>query len=189
MAQDERKISAGSYDLNKWLYGGYDKDIITTIYGSAGTGKTNFVLLACVSQAKKSRKIIFIDTEGGFSIERIKQLAGENYGDVLKNIMLLKPTSFGEQEDAFREMLKEIKGKEIALIVIDGITMLYRLELAEARKKSDIDIQVTNSNLTKQLRILAEIARKKNIPVLVTNQAYSEFLTDEEIKAGKKKKT
>ena len=38
---EERKISAGSSDLNKWLYGGYDKDIITTIYGPAGSGTTS----------------------------------------------------------------------------------------------------------------------------------------------------
>jgi DNA repair protein RadB len=68
------KVSAGSYDLNKWLYGGYETDIVTVIYGGAGTGKTNFCLLAGVSQAKKGKKIIFIDTEGGFSVERIKQL-------------------------------------------------------------------------------------------------------------------
>ena len=61
------KISAGSYELNKWLYGGYDSEIITTLYGSAGSGKTNFCLLAAVSQAKKGQKVIFIDTEGGFS--------------------------------------------------------------------------------------------------------------------------
>ena len=71
----ERKISAGSYDLNKWLFGGYDKDIITTIYGPAGSGKTNFCLLAAVSQAKKQKKVIYIDTEGGFSIDRVKQLS------------------------------------------------------------------------------------------------------------------
>ena len=47
------KISAGSYDLNKFLYGGYEEDIITTIYGDAGAGKTNFCILAAVSQTKK----------------------------------------------------------------------------------------------------------------------------------------
>ena len=78
------KVSAGSYDLNKWLYGGYEKDIITTIYGPAGSGKTNFCMLACVSQAKKANKVIFIDTEGGFSIDRFKQIAGEDYENVLK---------------------------------------------------------------------------------------------------------
>jgi len=188
MESKERKISAGSYDLNKFLYGGYEKDIITTIYGGAGTGKTNFCLLAAISQAKKGNKIIFIDTEGGFSVERVKQIAGEDYQDNLKNILLLKPTSFEEQEKAFSELLKEIKEKRnIGLIVVDGMTMLYRLELAEAIKsKEEEKIRDINSKLARQMRILAEIARTKNIPVIVTNQVYSEFLNEEEFKAGKK---
>ena len=41
----ESKISAGSYDLNKFLYGGYERDIINTVYGPGGSGKSNF---ACV---------------------------------------------------------------------------------------------------------------------------------------------
>jgi KaiC/GvpD/RAD55 family RecA-like ATPase len=47
------KISAGSYDLNKWLFGGYESDIVSVIYGSAGSGKTNFCLCVVASQAKK----------------------------------------------------------------------------------------------------------------------------------------
>ena len=69
------------------------------------------------------------------------------------------------------------------------MTMLYRLELAEAREDTDKSrekIQEINSQLAKQMRILAEIARKKDIPVLVTNQLYSEFLSEEEF-SGKKK--
>lgn len=182
----ERKIFAGSCDLNKWLFGGYEKDIITTIYGPAGSGKTNFCILVSVSQAKKGNKVIYIDTEGGFSVERFKQLAGEEYEKFLGNILLLKPTSFDEQEKAFNQMLKEIK-KGIGLIIVDGMTMLYRLELAEARKKSEEEIQKINSKLARQLRALAEIARTKNIPVIVTNQVYSEFLSEEEFKAGKER--
>jgi len=185
----ETKISAGSYDLNKWLYGGYEKDIITTIYGPAGSGKTNFCVIVAVSQAKKGNKVIYIDSEGGFSVDRIKQLAGDNYNAVLNNILLLKPTNFDEQEKAFSELLKEIKSKgSIGLIVVDGMTMLYRLELGEAIKsKNEYKIREINSKLAKQLRVLAEIARNKLIPVIVTNQVYSEFLSEKELKAGKEK--
>lgn len=183
----ERKISAGSYDLNRWLYGGYEKDIITTIYGPAGSGKTNFCLLAAVSLAKKDNKIIYIDTEGGFSVERFKQLAGEEYEDGLKNILLLKPTTFKEQEISFFKLLKEIKSRTINLIIIDGMTMLYRLELAEAKKEGEEKIKEINSKLATQMRILAEIARKKQIPVIATNQVYSEFLSEEEFRAGKER--
>jgi DNA repair protein RadB len=202
MVEDSRnKISAGNYDLNRWLFGGYDRDIITTIYGPAGAGKTNFCMMTCVSQAKKGNKVIFIDTEGGFSIERFKQIAGENFEKALENTLILKPTNFEEQWQAFSRLLKELKGdrdRKIGLIVVDGMTMLYRLELAEARKDECSDkiedknevyrrIDQINSKLAKQMRLLAEIARKENIAVLITNQVYSEFLTEEELKAGKQK--
>lgn len=190
----ERKISAGSFDLNKWLFGGYEKDIITTIYGPAGSGKTNFCLLAAINQAKKQNKVIYIDTEGGFSVERVKQIAGEDYEEVLKNILLLKPTTFQEQQISFYKLLKELKNEKISLIVIDGMAMLYRLELAEAKQEKELNekkeigkIREINSKLAEQMRILAEIARKKQIPVIVTNQVYSEFLSEEEFRAGKER--
>ena len=55
------RVSAGSYDLNKWLYGGYEKGIITMIAGPPGSGKSNFVILTSCSQAKKGNKVIFIE--------------------------------------------------------------------------------------------------------------------------------
>tara|TARA_Y100000310_G_scaffold9084_2_gene9543 strand:+ start:478 stop:1212 length:735 start_codon:yes stop_codon:yes gene_type:complete len=185
----ERKISAGSYDVNKFLHGGYEKDIITTLYGPAGSGKSNFCILASVSQAKKGNKVIFIDTEGGFSVDRVKQIAGDDTENVLKNIILLKVVNFSEQIKTFSKLLNEIKNKgKIGLIVVDGMTMLYRLELGEASQQEDDEkIKNINRELAKQMRILAEIARNKNIPVLATNQVYSEFLTDEEFKSGKKR--
>lgn len=167
------KVSAGSYDLNRWLYGGYESDIITTIYGASGSGKTNFCLLACVSQAKKGNKVLFIDTEGGFSLERVKQLAGDDYEEVLKNIILLKPTTFLEQKEAFKDLLKQITKDHLGLIIVDGMTMLYRLESGEARDKETGELQKINSELARQMRILAEIARKQGISVIITNQVYN----------------
>ncbi|MEK6884353.1 MAG: DNA repair and recombination protein RadB [Nanoarchaeota archaeon] len=184
----EIKISAGSYDLNRFLEGGYENDIITMIVGPAGSGKTNFVLLSAVSQAKKGNKVIFMDTEGGFSLDRIKQLSGENFDSVLENILVLKPTKFEEQEKEFQNLLKLLKEKQIGLIVVDGMTMLYRLKLGEARE-SEQEIKNINNSLARQMRTLAEISRNKNIPVLVTNQVYSDFLSDEDFQSGKKRET
>ena len=82
------KVSAGSYDLNRWLFGGYESDVVTVIYGGSGTGKTNLCLLAAVSQAAKGKKVIFVDTEGGFSVERVKQLAGGETDAILEHIIL-----------------------------------------------------------------------------------------------------
>ncbi len=172
------KISAGSYDLNKWLHGGYETDIVTVLYGGPGSGKTNFCLTCAVSQAKKGNKVIFVDTEGGFSVERVKQLLnGKNSEEkqdekkVLENIFLLKPTSFEEQKKSFVELEKYLKN-EVSLIIVDSMTILYRLDFAVAREKSDAEIQKINSELVRQIKILAEIARKREIPVVITNQIY-----------------
>lgn len=187
MEDSKNKISTGSYDLNKWIYGGYDKDIITMIYGPAGSGKTNFCMMATASQARKGHKVIFVDTEGGFSIERLKQLCGEETEKALKNILLLKPTNFEEQDDSLTKLLKEIKNDaNIGLIVIDGMTMLYRLELAEAKQENK-NIQAINSKLARHMRILASISRNRNIPIIVTNQVYYGFINQEEFQEGKEK--
>lgn len=168
------RISAGSYDLNKFLHGGYETDIVTVIYGPAGTGKTNFCLLTAVSQAKKGNKIIYIDTEGGFSIDRLKQINSENPENILKNIFLLKPINFQEQKESFKTLLKHLN-KQISLIVVDSMTILYRLDFATARnsKNPEVEMQKINSELVAQIKTLAEIARKKEIPVIVTNQVYN----------------
>jgi DNA repair protein RadB len=177
------KISAGNYDMNVWLAGGYDKGIITTFYGGPGSGKTNFCIIAAVSQAKKGNKVIFIDTEGGFSSERVKQLylsKSTNGVDeklsidqVLSNILVLKPTNFKEQKESFDQLLKYMK-EQVSLIVVDGMTMLYRLDFADARKEDNFEnINAINATLTKQMRLLVEIARKNNIAILVTNQIYN----------------
>jgi KaiC/GvpD/RAD55 family RecA-like ATPase len=86
------KTSAGNYDLNKWLYGGYDKDIITTIFGPAGSGKSNFCMMVAASAARKGGKVIFIDTEGNFSFtdqERLKIIESQldRLADSVKNLL------------------------------------------------------------------------------------------------------
>ena len=41
MEKEKTKISSGIDFLDKLLEGGYDRDIVTTIYGPSGSGKTN----------------------------------------------------------------------------------------------------------------------------------------------------
>jgi len=164
----QQKISAGSYILNQFLHGGYESDIITTLYGPGGSGKSNLAIILATSMSKKGNKTIFIDTEGGFSSERFKQVHRGTKEEIerdLQNIFLLKPTSFKEQEQAFEQMLKHLKNNEINLIIIDSIAMLYRLELGTAIGTKDQEqISKINRKLANQLRTLNEIARKQNTP-------------------------
>jgi DNA repair protein RadB len=180
--QKVEKVSTGSFDLNKWLYGGYEKGIITMIAGPPGSGKTNMSILTACSQAKKGNKIIFIDTEGGFSSDRVKQIIGENFEEVLKNILLISPANFEEQKKFFTTLNTYLKKEQISLIVVDGMAMLYRLELGGAREENKV--KEINSEVAKQMKLLAEISKKQNIPIVITNQVYSGFQSEEDWKNG-----
>ncbi len=162
-----KRVSSGAKIVDDFLEGGYETDAITTIYGPAGAGKTNLALLAAVDAAKQGKKVIFIDTEGGFSVSRLKQILPE-YKKLLDRIVFLRPTSFEEQKQAI-ERLKELVNSKIGLIVVDTMTMLYRLQ--RSFKEDDN----YNRDLSLQMLWLNEIARKHNIPVLLTSQVYSSF--------------
>lgn len=186
MITKTEKISTGSFDFNKWLFGGYERDVITMIAGPPGSGKTNLVILATCSQVKKGNKVLFVDTEGGFSPERVRQILGEDYKEIMKNIILLEPTNFDEQKKCFSQLLDRIKRSHVSLIVVDGMATLYRLEFGELRF-NDSKIKDLNWKMSGQMRILAEISRKQKIPIIITNQVYSGFLSESDLKKGIKK--
>ena len=166
------KIPTGSKILDSFLEGGYEKDIVTTIYGPAGSGKTVLCLLCSINMARSGKKVVYIDSEGGFSIDRLKQISSHinlDYTKILDNMVFLRPTSFEEQKKSF-EKLKDIVNEKIGIIIVDSIAMLYRLALGKSE-----DFQEVNRELGRQIGYLTEIARKKNIPVLITNQVYMDF--------------
>ena len=149
--------------LDEFLEGGFEPGVVTMIYGPGGSGKTLFLLLA-MANCPDDKKIIFIDTEGGFSVERFKQVCPDAE-KVLERVVSLSPTNFSEQKEAI-EKLKGLN-TEIGLVLVDTLTGLYRIEM------SSDDNYGLNKEMARQLRDLVEIARKKEIPVLVTGQVYS----------------
>ena len=99
----------------------------------------------------------------------------DDYKQALEKIIFLKPTKFREQAAAVNKLSSLIK-KDIGAIFVDTITMLYRAELKE---KIDRDL---NNALAKQMRSLLEIARKHNIPVIITTQVYADFEKKDQVK-------
>ncbi len=159
------------------LLNGYEGGIITTIYGPSGTGKTTTCLLAAIACIRSGKKVIFVDTEGSFSTFRFQQLlAGENMQGYFEKIFILKPLSFADQSKAMQR-LKDLVNESIGLIIVDGISTLYRAELAKNE-----GIKASNSDLGLQLFYLNSIARKWNIPILMTNQVYADFEERDQVK-------
>ncbi len=160
-------------DLDVLLGGGLQPRTITHIYGAPGAGKTNIALMAAVSAAKAGGKVVFIDAEGGFSFERIKQIAGEGAEEVLKNLILIEPTEFDEQKLGINRLNEIVPNSSAKLVIVDSIAVLYRLE-------EDKDIKELGRQMAKLLRI----ARKYDIPILITNQIYTDIETGRNVPIG-----
>lgn len=147
------------------------QDTITSIYGPPACGKTTLMLQYMLEVIKSGKKVIFVDTEGGFSLERFYQLGGNE--ELLNSIIRFNPKSFEEQQRTILQLNKQIRNdKNIGLIVIDSLVMLYRLKLGDAPQK-------INTELGEQLRMLTELSRNFNIAIIATNQMYQDFETKE----------
>ncbi|MBU1204731.1 MAG: DNA repair and recombination protein RadB [Nanoarchaeota archaeon] len=166
------KMSSGSEIIDELLDGGYDK-VVTTIYGPAASGKTTLVMLAAIQQAKQGKKSIFVDTENGFSVERLKQLSGENFEKVLHNTIIFSIKSFSEQQEKMEKIKLLVDNGKISLVIVDTIGSKYRVKLNE-------DAYKANKSMDMQLRTLADITRQ-GVPVILTEQVYADLNKNGEI--------
>ncbi|MFH1578564.1 MAG: DNA repair and recombination protein RadB, partial [Thermoplasmatota archaeon] len=150
------------------LEGGLEGGAITLFFGEAGTGKTNICLQVARNVAVTGKKVIYIDTEG-VSLERLQQMAGENYEDVMKNILFFEPHSFDEQEKFVDKAVKLAESSlEVGVIILDSATIHYRLT------RNDEERGVRKS-LSPQLAKLLGVSRSKDIPVVLTSQVYTDI--------------
>jgi len=150
------------------LGGGVEKGIITQFYGPPGIGKTNIALTLAVNCSKADKKVIFVDTEGGLSIERVKQISGSEFEKVAGNIIIFEPTTFREQDEILKRIENMLDSEgEVELLILDSAVALYRLR--------EGDFSQINQELGRQMGLLLRIARKRNIAVIITNHVYSSF--------------
>lgn len=157
-------ISTGSEDLDG-IIEGYGEEI-TLVYGPPASGKTTIAMIAALKQAEEGKKIVYMDTENGFNVDRARQLVGGNE-KLLENIIVLKVRGFKDQQKKFELLEEIIKKRKIALLIVDTIGNHYRLALQKNPKD-------TNNILAKQLRQLRLTTKEFEIPVLITNQVYTD---------------
>ncbi|NOZ81825.1 MAG: DNA repair and recombination protein RadB [Candidatus Micrarchaeota archaeon] len=151
--------------LDRLLGGGLEPGCITNFYGPPASGKTQICMCACVSALKSGRTVVYIDTEGGFSFERLNQIYPNPN---LKKLILLEPKGWGEQMKIIRSVPLP---KDLGLVIVDSMVALWRITINEN------NAQKVNQELATQLSILSRIARERNIPVVITTQVYADTVT------------
>ena len=165
-----KKILTGCSCIDSHLDSGISPESVTLIYGEPETGKTTLAMQCTVNCAMQNHKTLFIDCDNTFSAKRLSQVASGKFDEIAELIILIKPNDFREQI-AVVDRLSEYTAKNFGLVVIDTITSLYRVRVAETSGKAF----GLNRELNRQMAILAQTAKTQKIPVIVTSQVSSVF--------------
>jgi len=172
-------ITTGSSELNNLLGGkGVETKAITEAFGSYGSGKTQLGLTLAVDvqlpleNGGAEGKAVFIDTEGTFRPDRIRQIAeakGLEPEGVLKNILVARAFNSDHQIlliDKVGELIKN--GEPVKIVIVDSLTAHFRAEFAGRGQLAD-----RQQKLNKYLHNLMKMAEQFNLAVYVTNQVMS----------------
>jgi len=170
------KITTGSKAFDAILDGGFETGCISECFGQYGSSKTQIANALAVNVQLPREKggadgmAVFIDGEGTFRPERIKQLAlgvGLDPDQVLKNIRVARAFN-SDHQMILVDKVEELISKEklpIKLVIVDSLTSHFRAEFVGRGTLAD-----RQQKLNKHMHSLMKLASSYNVAVYVTNQ-------------------
>jgi len=174
---DMDTISTGSKNLDNLLGGkGVETGALTEAYGAYGSGKSQIAHSLAVhvqlpkEQGGANGVCVFIDTEGTFRPERIRQIAaakGMDPQEALKKIFAARAFNSDHQMlllDKIPELIND-KKLPVKLIIIDSLTSHFRAEFAGRGQLAD-----RQQKLNRHIHNLLRLSEQYNIAVYITNQ-------------------
>jgi len=173
------KITTGSKNFDELMGGkGIESRSITEAFGAYGSGKTQLGLTLAVNvqlpveKGGANGKAVFIDTEGTFRPQRIRQIAeamSASPEQVLKNIFVARAFNSDHQILLLEKISEMIKnGEPIKLLIVDSLTAHFRAEFSGRGQLAD-----RQQRLNKYMHNLMKLAEQHNLAVYVTNQVMS----------------
>lgn len=169
------RISTGSSDFDVLLGGGIQTMSITEVFGEFRTGKTQLATTMCITVqlpeelGGSNGKAAFIDTEGTFRPERLKDIAnkhGLDPDEALENVIYARAYNSEHQNELLQNLsVKFSEDPKYKLLIVDSIISLFRVDFSGRGELGERQ-QKLNQFLSK----LINIAEEFNIAVLITNQ-------------------
>ena len=171
------RIHTGCKDLDAILGGGLETGSVTEVFGEFRCGKTQLcATLAVTAQLERSAggaagKVIILDTENAFRVERVAEIAEKRFGldpaAVLDNITFARCLQHEHQQEMVVGVAALITGsaERYRLLIVDSVIGLFRTEFAGRGELAD-----RQQKLGQHIRALVKLAAEFNIAVLLTNQ-------------------
>lgn len=175
------KIKTGSEELDKLFGGGIETGAITEAYGQFGAGKSQLAHVLAVrcqlpveqGGCGEDAVAVWIDTEGTFRPERIKQIAeglGLDSEKVLQNIKVARAFNSDHQAllgDKLEDLVKK-QGLDVKIVIVDSLMSHFRAEFIGRGTLAD-----RQQKINKHMHALIKTADRYNLSIYVTNQVMS----------------
>eukprot|EP00747_Dinoflagellata_sp_TGD_P099900 gnl/TRDRNA2_/TRDRNA2_167887_c0_seq2.p1 gnl/TRDRNA2_/TRDRNA2_167887_c0~~gnl/TRDRNA2_/TRDRNA2_167887_c0_seq2.p1 ORF type:complete len:350 (+),score=91.25 gnl/TRDRNA2_/TRDRNA2_167887_c0_seq2:155-1204(+) len=173
-------VSTGAGKLDQMLGGGVESSSITEFFGEFRCGKTQIChSLAVMAQLPPNLggangKVIYIDTEGTFRPERIRQIAegkGVSAEAAMENIIYARCYT----SEHLVQLLVEAAGimvkdeDRFALIVVDSIMGVFRVDYSGRGELSE-----RQQHLGQVMTKLQKVSEEFNVAVVLTNQVMAD---------------
>ena len=166
-------ITTGSKDLDAILGGGLETGSVTEVFGEFRCGKTQLAATLAVNcqleraSGGASGKVLILDTNGDFRVERVAEIAEKRYGldpgAVLENVSFARCNNHEHQMELAVEAAALITGssERYRLLIVDSVIGLFRTEFSGRGELAD-----RQQKLGGHIRALVKLAQEFNIAVL-----------------------
>ena len=172
--KNQVSVTSGSRELDKLLGGGFETGSITELFGEFRTGKTQLCHTLCVtcqlpvSQGGGEGRCLYVDTEGTFRPQRMRDIAKRydlDPDDVLDNVAYGRAFNSDHQTQLLIQAAAMMAENRYALIVVDSATALYRTDYS-----GRAELAARQQHMGQFLRALTNLAEEYGIAVVITNQ-------------------
>ncbi|KAK9238030.1 Rad51-domain-containing protein [Lipomyces kononenkoae] len=171
-------ISTGSKQLDSVLGGGIKSMSITEVFGEYRCGKTQLAHTLCVTtQLPKSMggaegKVAYVDTEGTFRPERLRDIA-ERFGvdpdQVCDNISYARALNSEHQMELIEKLGSTFADGSYRLLIVDSIMAQFRVDYCGRGELNE-----RQQKLNQMLGRLNRLSEEYNVAVFMTNQVQSD---------------
>lgn len=173
-------LSTGATKLDQMLGGGVESCSITELFGEFRCGKTQLChSLAVTAQLPPNLggangKVVYIDTEGTFRPERIRQIAeskGVSADAAMDNIIYARCYTSEHLVQLLVEAASVMVSDEdrFALVIVDSIMGVFRVDYSGRGELAD-----RQQALGRVLNKLQKMSEEFNVAVVLTNQVMSD---------------
>lgn len=168
------RCTTGSRRLDEILGGGIETQAITELIGDYGVGKTQICMtLSVIAQLPRERgglegNVVYIDTEGTFSPERVYQIAASRGLDgksILGGIIMARAYTSDHQCLLIDHLFKKCPEENARLVVVDSMISHFRGEYIGRDELSQ-----RQQKLNQYLHKLLRLSEAYNLAVVITNQ-------------------